>query len=224
MRGCTFDLIDLVLGRECVGCTQPGSILCAECRHEISPRPRLRAAINLSEIESDLRIPVVCSLDYRGPTRQIIYRYKDHHIPELSSVLAAPVMASVTHIAHISDVALEKVYLVPMPSRKAARRRRGFDPVHRVSIAAARRTPVRGVRRLLVDTRDGTSTKKLGAFDRERQVRGAFSISRRGLLLDSPVIIIDDVVTTGSTATEAVSALVVGGIHVIGVATIAGTP
>ena len=42
--------------------------------------------------------------------------------------------------------------------------------------------------------------------------------------LGTPVILIDDIVTTGATAREATATLVPAGMKVVAVATIAGTP
>ena len=42
--------------------------------------------------------------------------------------------------------------------------------------------------------------------------------------LGTPVILIDDIVTTGATAREATATLVLAGMNVVAVATIAGTP
>jgi len=58
----------------------------------------------------------------------------------------------------------------------------------------------------------------LGAADRKLNLAGAIRLRER---LPGPVVVVDDVITTGATMTEAVRCLVDGGTTVLGVAAIA---
>jgi ComF family protein len=198
--------------------------MCDQCARLLQPRPRLRRALDVGDLVSDLRVPVVCSLDYRGPVRQILNAYKDDGQRSLTPWLAPALLASINH-ALITCVSTHQApTFVPVPTRKSSQRRRGFDHVESLSTAVTRSGSQCRTRRVLRDTRGDPGSKYLSAEDRSTHVREAFSV--RGTLpaLGTPVILIDDIVTTGATAREATATLVLAGMNVVAVATIAGTP
>ena len=198
--------------------------MCDQCARLLQPRPRLRRALDVGDLVSDLRVPVVCSLDYRGPVRQMLNAYKEHGQRSLTPWLAPALLASINH-ALITCVSTHQApTFVPVPTRKSSQRRRGFDHVESLSTAVTRSGSQCRTRRVLRDTRGDPGSKYLSAEDRSTHVREAFSV--RGTLpaLGTPVILIDDIVTTGATAREATATLVLAGMNVVAVATIAGTP
>lgn len=224
MRALATSVFDLTLGRCCAGCDRPGSVLCASCAEALRPTVRLRRDVDLSDVVEDLRLPVVCALDYRGVVRRILFRYKDHGIRQLAAAVAPALLASIECAAVRAGVSSSTAVLVPMPTRRSSIRRRGFDATELVVRRASAHAEVAGVEPMLRDIRSGGSAKKVGATERERGAIDAFCVAARRLPPHAPVILIDDIVTTGATIREAASTLVIAGVHVVAVATIAGTP
>jgi len=222
--GLLSSVADVVLGRACCGCDAPGISLCADCRHALRAQPRLRRSIDLTDIASGLQLPMACSLDYRGPVRQVLYRFKDHRIPHLARVLAPALTASIAHVAQHAGVRCADTTVVAMPTRRSTAKRRGFDPLGSVVDFAAREQRFAAVASVLIDTRRAGKAKTLGVWERQVEAAGAFSVRGRTTLPAGPVILVDDIVTTGATAKEATATLILAGVHVVGVATIAGTP
>lgn len=145
------------------------------------------------------------------------------------------------------------VLLVPVPSRPRVVRARGQDPVLRMARVAAgllRRSgrDVR-VRRLLVTSNRTRDQSRLDARQRAANLAGSMRIrgrpgppaghgpgpepgpergpdpgpGRGGPDGGRPVLVVDDVLTTGSTAREAQRALEATGVRVVGVVTLAAT-
>jgi predicted amidophosphoribosyltransferase len=126
----------------------------------------------------------------------------------------------------------EPLGVVPVPSSRAGRRRRGADVVRRLADRALRQVagspdggdlvllPVLRVRRPVRDQ------SGLGARARAGNVAGAFAARRgsSGHLQGRPVLVVDDVLTTGATVAEAVRVLREQGAQVVGVAAAAATP
>ncbi len=102
-----------------------------------------------------------------------------------------------------------------------ALRRRGYDPVMRLALAAGCR-PVRGA---LVHVRDVRDSAALSASDRAGNIEGAISVppSMRAALRGCTVVLLDDVVTTGATLAECARALRAAGAIVPSAAVVAAT-
>jgi predicted amidophosphoribosyltransferase len=96
------------------------------------------------------------------------------------------------------------VALVPVPVRPASRRRRGRDVVGELAAQVAEALPWLHLRRCLRWHRRVGDQVGAGAAERSRNVAGAMAC--RGPQ-PGPVIVLDDVSTTGATLAEAARAL-----------------
>lgn len=205
---------DLVLGARCGGCGAPAHDLCGTCRLLLAPRPHLAR---------DDVVPVVAAGDYDGRLREAVLAWKRRGHTRLTPVLATLLAASVC--AHEPRGG---VLLVPVPTTRRSRRRRGGDRVAELSAAAARVLRDVGVDAvvapLLVLRRQPGDQVGLGAAARSANLLGA--MSPRPHHRDTPtagrdLLVVDDVVTTGSTLREAVRALASQGTPVSGAAVVA---
>lgn len=105
------------------------------------------------------------------------------------------------------------VLLVPVPSAREAVRARGHDPARRIALAAAgelRRTgmPAR-VLAVLRQRRAVADQSGLNSRQRLDNLAGALEVSAGGarLLAAGPVVLVDDLMTTGASLTEAARAV-----------------
>ncbi|MGW8381125.1 phosphoribosyltransferase family protein [Streptomyces sp. ODS28] len=117
--------------------------------------------------------------------------------------------------------------LVPLPSAPRAVAARGHDPVRRMALAAARRlrgdgAPVR-VLSALRQRRAVADQSGLTARERGANLAGALEVRPGGgeLLAEGPVVLVDDLMTTGSSLAEAARAVRAAGAEVTGAAVIA---
>ena len=129
------------------------------------------------------------------------------------TVLGRTVPAGAVQIDTASE---EPVFLVPIPSSKAAERRRGQDPVlrmARVAAASLRRAGIRAeVLRALRHNRIVADQVGLSSRDRMANLAGSMSVgaaARRVLSGPSPgfTVLLDDVCTSGATLLEGARAL-----------------
>jgi predicted amidophosphoribosyltransferase len=183
---------------------------------------------------------VVVSAAYEGQVRSALLAYKERSRRDLAGPLGVALAAAVCH--HVQAPG-PPVVLVPVPSRRSAARARGGDHMLRLARAsvaplALLGLPVRVVPCLRVGraVRDsaglsatGRAANVAGAFE---VASGAFGVVPRGAQRGgpiragpsrSPVVLVDDLVTTGATAVEATRALRAGGVKVAAIAAIAGT-
>jgi predicted amidophosphoribosyltransferase len=119
--------------------------------------------------------------------------------------------------------------MVPVPSRPSVVRARGHDPVLRMARVAAVQARGRGVAVRLLPCLRATRTVEdqagLDAGHRLSNLAGALHVARRyeGALAGRWVVVVDDIITTGATATEACRALRAAGAVVSGVTVVAAT-
>lgn len=113
--------------------------------------------------------------------------------------------------------------LIAVPSSAAARRSRGFDHVTLLARAAAARTGAQVVGGLRQQRRVRDQSG-LDAAARASNIAGSMAFKgRAGQLAGARILVVDDIVTSGATLTEAVRALSAAGICTSGVAVVAAT-
>lgn len=220
------DWLDLLHGGCCAGCLHPGRSWCAQCwlllpveAKEVRPSPTPEGLARC-----------FAAGDYGGLLRSLVVAHKERAVYSLARPLAQCLALPVARAASPHHLTV----LVPVPSPAATVRRRGHDPLLRVARAAARVLRHTGagqveVAALLASRGDIPDQAGLGAADRRRnrvhsvlvrpEVRAR--LARRGEPV--AVVVVDDVLTTGSTAREAQRTLEQGGIGVRAIAVVAAT-
>lgn len=196
-------LADLLLGAQCPGCDGARWGFCPECFEALDepPAPALR----------DGDLPIMAANPYRPLLSAALPRYKDDGALHLERTLAQRLSAAVAAL-HPPDGTL----LVPVPSLPSSVRARGFDHGRRLAERAGRPLGLRA-RGTLRRRGRGSDQQGLGADARVRNLSGTM----RARTTTAPVIITDDVVTTGASLHEAHRALVEAGVRVLGAAVIA---
>ncbi len=167
----------------------------------------------------------VSSAPYAQPLRQLINAHKERQALALTTLLGDRLALSVLRL--LTEVAYEPghpVVLVPVPSAGRAVRERGFDATAAMAGRAARRLSARHPARtrcVLEQVAGVRDQSGLDARGRQQNLAGAYRI--RGRIAEGPVIVVDDLVTTGSSLAEATRCLRQAGVPVLGAATVAAT-
>jgi predicted amidophosphoribosyltransferase len=215
---------DLLLGASCHGCGRPWWGLCPGCREELSTRRPF--------VTTPLPCPdgfplTLTSSPYDQLLRRVINAHKERQALILTRFLAERLALSVhallarqAYPRHVS-----KIILMPIPSAARTVRQRGFDATGAMARVAARRLRVRypiSVRSALAQARPVADQAGLGARARKQNLAGAFRLLHP-LSTGSAVVLVDDLVTTGSSLTEAARVLREARIPLLGAATVAAT-
>lgn len=202
------ELLDLVLPRDCAGCGLPGRTLCPGCTRAVAGEPFVH---ELTPAPPGMP-PVVAAAAYEGVVREVLIAHKEHGRLTLAGPLGAALAGAAAGYGG-------GVVLVPVPSSRAAVRARGHDHARRVAGVAARRLRLRS-RTLLAPARVVADQSGLTAVQRAQNLSGAL-VSRPAVGLS--VVLVDDIVTTGSTLADAARALSAAGADVLGAAVVAAT-
>ncbi|MBN7793004.1 ComF family protein [Microbacterium esteraromaticum] len=195
------EALAFLLAATCPGCDLPGALLCDSCRSLLAPQP--------IRVSTPQGLAVRAALTYEGVVARSIRRLKE----DGATMLAHPLGAAVAGILAEADAAV-----VPVPTSRAAYRRRGY----RVPELLVRRAGLRA-HRMLASARRTGDQRALDREARARNVAGSLRV-RGGAEPGTRVVIFDDVVTTGATLDEAARALRAAGLNPIGAVALAATP
>jgi predicted amidophosphoribosyltransferase len=134
-------------------------------------------------------------------------------------------------LARLQDLAAlpDDLWLVPAPTRPAAARARGGDPVLAMARSAARLLAglgrPTGVAPCLTIARGARDSVGLDAAARAANLAGRIRFRPRAAPAASAVVVLlDDVLTSGATVTGSLAALSAAGVDVTGVLVLASVP
>ena len=223
-----FAWTDLVLPAACAGCRRPGTRLCAACRNGL-----LGACPSLAPPPTGVPLLAVVG-DYRGMLRDAVLAHKARPSPPVGAALAEALgkawslLRSVLAESHAHGhewahvragsgalrVPPMLILAVPIPpSRRLSRRR----PV--AELLAAPGWPSRGLvlTEALAPVGVRRPQKQLSAAARSRNMAGALRCRRiPPELRGRPVVLVDDIVTTGASLSAGSAELTRAGLEVVG--------
>jgi ComF family protein len=149
------------------------------------------------------------AIAYSGPARALVRAWKEHGVRRIAD-LAAELVA-----AHVERPPADVItYIPPDPARQL---RRAEHPAERLAAELSVRWEL-DVAPLLARTRAVRRQTGLSLRERGRNVRGAFTAKDR---VPAGVVLVDDVYTTGATASAAAAALRAAGATAVHVVTLA---
>ena len=168
----------------------------------------------------------VTSSAYDHILRSVINAHKERQALTLTRVLSERLAMSVSALLaqQASAVGARNIVLVPIPSAAATVRQRGFDATASMARLAVRRLRLKypmTAQSVLVQGRPVADQAGLGARARQANLAGAFRLRRP--FSAAAIVLVDDLVTTGSSLAEAARVLREAGVPVLGAATVAAT-
>ena len=185
--------LDLLFPPKCPFCQQvledPRAPLCADCQPKL---PWLDEKDALRKV--DFTAGCWSVLEYRDTVREAVHRYKFTPVRARGEALGKLMAQCVQDHPEIQP---EIITWVPL-SRKR-RRKRGFDQAEELARSMGRELglPVEGVLQKDTDTRQQSSIRDKEA--RRANVLGVYSLQSGADVRGKCLLLVDDVVTSGST-------------------------
>ena len=179
-----------------------GGPLCGLCRRA---QPHFRRAVAFGA--------------YDGALRDVIHLFKYNGIKP-----AGPLLGRLLHQAALTLEVPNTAVVIPVPLWSGKRQSRGFNQAEAIARAFLRCRPLGSIQldtASLVRTRETASQTGLTRHQRRANVRGAFAVTRPEKIRGRSILLVDDVMTTGTTVGECARVLRRAGAKEVFVATVA---
>lgn len=209
-------LKDLIWPRRCILCHKPvgpeAERLCASCAASL-PEP-----FSGTRRGSHYR-RWVSALWYEDPVRSSFLRFKFGGCRFYAAYYGLWLANAVQ-----KQLGTEFDLMTYVPISRLRKRKRGYDQTLLLAEAAGKLLGLTPVRTLKKRNRVKPQSRTLGPEERQRNIRGAFRVVDPEAVKGKRVLLIDDVLTTGATVSEASRVLLEAGAKSVDVATLAAAP
>lgn len=157
---------------------------------------------------------------YDGELRELVHLLKYEQVLPAANALGEMLAAAIVKL-ELAD----PVLVVPVPLHSSKNRQRGFNQAEMIARAALKRMPESFALESKVLTRVRPTVSQIGLTrpQRRENMRGAFKVVHPNKVSGRSVLLVDDVLTTGTTASECARVLRKAGAEKVWVATVART-
>lgn len=210
------DLLDdfsgLLFPRICYGCgnhlLRNERIICTEC-HFIIPKTNFHNERD-NPVEKLFwgRCPVERAAAYsyynRGSRiRSLIHNLKYRGIREVGHELGIIYGHSLKSSGFMNGIS----FIMPVPLHPKKERARGFNQSLLICEGMAEATGIPALKDVLVRLQESATQTRRSRYERWENVEGIFTVKNTGMIQGRHVLLIDDVITTGSTVEACVNEL-----------------
>ena len=221
------DFAGRVFGTTCPGCLQVSSSVCKNCVRQISQIESSLSSPKFHEMTSEATSKmtsetasnttfknVIVAFGYSKVVRQMILSLKYRNMRSSVAVLGTALAERIIQETAISNQKIDLISWAPTTSRRKLERGHDHAEILARFVAKELQIQCRGVLRRLTDQPQTGRT-------RQQRLVGPRFVSRP--INNQCVVVIDDVVTTGTTLKRASQALYEGGAELVICAAVAST-
>ena len=219
-HSCVADFLSLFYPISCVNCASriEGTILCANCVEDLHlwPEDKLLPNRLSSRAQIELLAPF-CVYEKGGLAARLIHDFKYGGQLEIGRYLA-DIYAD---LLMRSNVAMRYDAILPVPMHWWRLARRGFNQSTEIAGVIATQLQLPILARSLIRKR---YTKRQVGMDQEQRkanVQGKFALRSKAAIQGQRLLLIDDVLTTGSTALACADLLLKNGAASVGISALA---
>lgn len=203
-------VLDLLFPRRCTWCDQVvGFSACEECDRQsmVAKLPDAPLVLHDDDRTAEFLGLLHACYRYQNPVDKAILRFKFNNEPALATTLGDCLIKT------FENCGLQGYYdlIIPVPISQEATKTRGFNQSALMAARLSHGTGVAYQENVLVKHRNTERQMLKNREERIVNVKDAFRVDKPVLVEGKRILLIDDVVTTGSTLNECAKALRVAG-------------
>ena len=216
-------IVDIIFPRNCMLCRHyhPATAhdpVCPACRAALplnKPPFCVRCSRHLGNVSEESLCPSCrerlppfdeawALLHYEGPARELLRRFKFHDKTSVRRTFATLLHGFIERYAlQFPDASM----VIPIPLHPVRLRERGYNQAALLAACTAREFGLPLREDILIRARPTPHQAGLGAKERWTNIKGAFRIKNSNAIVGRSVIVVDDILTTTATASEAAQTL-----------------
>lgn len=156
---------------------------------------------------------IYSAFDYEGGIREAIHRLKFNDRPGNAAVLidlSYPLLeSSLCYVTQPFNESTKYDIIIPVPIHFLRKRQRGYNQSRLLADSLAKRMQIPVKENVLVKVLNTPPQSTLGRGDRHENLKGAFQVKKQ--VSGLKILLVDDVMTTGSTLEQCGKALMDAG-------------
>lgn len=204
-------MLELLFPTYCINCQRPGNYICMKCRKKLkNSLPECYICRRVStqylthkQCRKNNLEAVFIGWRYDDIAKKILSQFKYRYAYKISKILANLLVDRLRKTGFL-DLITEEHVLMPIPSHISHTRKRGYNQSSLIAEELSRRVGIPILKESLVRDKDKRYQSTMSSTKRA-ELGKVFSINRK--LPKEKIVLIDDVVTTGTTLNRAALAL-----------------
>lgn len=193
---------------DCLSCSSEGSLICKWCVDDVI-MPHDSRCYKCNKLTSNFAVCSACRrktplknvfirTEYTGVPKELVQKMKFSYSVEAADIIADELMNTL-------PVLPPETIIINVPTITSHQRMRGFDHSQKI---AKKLSMLSGLEYCPVLTRlNQASQVGSGRKQRMSQQQGAFRVRDNQIMKDQPILLVDDVITTGATLESAAETL-----------------
>ena len=212
-------LANIIYPQKCAFCediSDNRTVLCESCK-DLVLKVIDSSQFDFSDEKYNFANKIVAVFEYNKVTSKAILRLKnvgDRDIVEFFGELLCKEFYNNFAVGEID-------LLIPVPMHKLKRRLKGFNHSDCIAKYVSEKTDIPVIKNALIKVKNNKTQHFLSEQERKENILGVYALKRNKDIKDKNILLVDDVITTGSTLSEcatvlykngakSVSALVIG--------------
>lgn len=186
--------LSLIFPDNCVGCNKSKDLLCKDCSIRAKKQRRERKSVLFLD-----------KLYYWGIyenkiLRSALRRFKYHGTYRLADPFSDMLAELVKPDLYTFK---ENSLVIPIPAHEKRKSERGYNQAELLAQKFCEKTGLLLYTNILLKTKNTKSQTSLSGIERIFNVKNSFSVSNPELIKNKKIILVDDIITTGATFSEA---------------------
>ncbi len=192
-------LLDVIFPPRCIFCrelleTSAGKEICSDCFNKIP----FTAGNALPYNGYEGLDGAVSACEYTGVIREALIRYKFRNKPGYGRTLSGLIGKAVEE----NYSGREFDIIISVPLHRERKFTRGYNQALLLSRELSRKTGIKDASQLLVRYRHTEAQSLLDKGKRHENIKGAFRVTKPEMISGKGILLVDDIMTTGSTLNE----------------------